>query len=149
MTKILRTFIDLCTVEGGIWIRISLGSNLLVLDLNKPNPRNQTIFRNLQVHEEVIKILKLPYRFENSFLLTSLMLFSQKISPAYRPIFKLCYLFIKQFCLHNKSKSRDYVPIHTLVEMTYKLFRLLTSLFFLLEFFFLSQLGMQLNIADT
>lgn len=48
------------------------------IDLTKPNPKTQTILRNIEVHEEVLRILHLHYQ------------------PYLSSVFKNCYLFIKQ-----------------------------------------------------
>lgn len=78
--------------------------------MNRPNPKSQTLFRNLNVHNEILRVLKLRYRDE------------------YHYIFKLCYLFFKQFVQNNKTNQELLFPMLD---------------------FMLSQMGMQLNIADT
>ena len=93
--RILRTFINLCCTNE---------------DLNTPNSKNQTIFRNLNTHTEVLKILRLPY------------------ADHCHGIFKLCYLFFKQFAMKNSINQ---------------------SLLFPHVEFMLSQMGYKLNISDT
>lgn len=94
LLEIVRTLIKLCCAKE---------------DLSKPSVRNQTILRNMGVHDEILRILRMPWRKE------------------YHQLWKLCYLFLKQFCSQNKTNQILLIP-H-------------------LEFY-LSQMGYKLNIAD-
>lgn len=92
-------------------------------DLNSPDPRVQTIFRNLKAHEMALTILHLPYK------------------QSYHTIFKTCYLFLKQVRLGPKVGSN--------ITQFCKGNRRNQALLFPYRAFMMSQMGLKLNIADT
>lgn len=55
----------------------------LRLDLNRPSAKTQILYRNLNVQEEILKILQLKY------------------NDSLSEIFKHCYIFFKVFVQHN------------------------------------------------
>lgn len=105
------------------------------IDLTKPNPKTQTILRNIEVHEEVLRILHLHYQpylssvFKNCYLFIKQVIFKYLIFTLYSN-FHLFFLYHKKkkFVLNNKVNQNLIFPHLDL---------------------FLEQMGYKLNITDV
>jgi hypothetical protein len=76
-------------------------------DLRRPDFKIQRVFRNLKVHDDVIKILSMTFNGKESM----------------RSLWKTCYLFLKQFCQNNAESQEAIFPNFDLFlsQMGYKL----------------------------